>query len=74
MARPPKEPHLRMSIDLRIPVTPDQKQAIMDAVADEPEGFAAWARQVLLQAAHAKRAHGSESAEQKAAGGTGSRK
>jgi hypothetical protein len=45
-----------MSIDLRIPVTADQKQKIMDAVADEPEGFAAWAREVLLRAAEKKRA------------------
>lgn len=51
MARPPKEPHLRMNIDLRIPVTAEQKQKIMQAVADEPAGFAAWAREVLLRAA-----------------------
>lgn len=55
MARPPKEPHLRMSIDLRIPVTAEQKQKIMDAVVDEPEGFAAWARGVLLRAAEKRR-------------------
>jgi hypothetical protein len=40
-----------MSIDLRIPVTADQKKRIMDAIADEPNGFAAWARAVLLRAA-----------------------
>jgi hypothetical protein len=40
-----------MSIDLRIPVTAEQKRRIMEAIADEPAGFAAWARQVLLQAA-----------------------
>jgi hypothetical protein len=51
MARPLKEPHLRMSIDLRIPVTAEQKKAIMESVADEPAGFAAWARAVLLEAA-----------------------
>ena len=56
MARPPKQPHLRMSIDLRIPVTAEQKQKIMDAVADEPAGFAAWARQVLLRAAEKRQA------------------
>jgi hypothetical protein len=55
MARPPKEPHLRMSIDLRIPVTAEQKQKIMEAVADEPAGFAAWARGVLLRAAEKRR-------------------
>jgi hypothetical protein len=51
MARPPKEPRLRMTTDLRIPVTAEQKQLISDAVADEPDGMAAWARQVLIDAA-----------------------
>jgi hypothetical protein len=46
-----------MSIDLRIPVTAEQKQTIMAAIADEPEGFAAWARGVLMAAA-ARRANG----------------
>ena len=44
-----------MDIDLRIPVTAEQKQAIMDAVADDPSGFAAWARAVLLREAEKKR-------------------
>ena len=43
-----------MNIDLRVPVTAEQKQAIMDAVADEPNGFAAWARDVLLRAARSR--------------------
>lgn len=51
MGRPPKDPSLRMDTDLRIPVTAEQKKFIMDAVAREPDGFAAWARGVLLQAA-----------------------
>jgi hypothetical protein len=51
MARPPKEPRLRMNTDLRIPVTADQKRLIAEAVSDEPGGLAAWARQVLLEAA-----------------------
>jgi len=51
MARPVKEPHLRMNIDLRIPVTAEQKEKLMAAVADNPNGFAAWAREVLLRAA-----------------------
>lgn len=51
MGRPPKDPTLRMNTDLRIPVTAEQKTLIMDAVADEPAGFAAWARAVLLAAA-----------------------
>ncbi len=52
MARPPKEPKLRMNVDLRIPVTEDQKRIISAALADEPGGLAAWARSVLLDAAH----------------------
>lgn len=43
-----------MDTDIRIPVTAEQKQEIADAVADEPGGMAAWARAVLLQAAHRK--------------------
>lgn len=45
-----------MDTDLRIPVTIEQKRTIMDAVADEPGGFAAWAREVLLRAAEEKAA------------------
>jgi hypothetical protein len=51
MARPPKDPHLRMNIDLRIPVTSEQKRLISQAMADHPAGFAAWARDLLLTAA-----------------------
>jgi hypothetical protein len=51
MARPRKDPALRMDNDLRIPVTADQKELIAQAVADDPGGLAAWARQVLIQAA-----------------------
>jgi hypothetical protein len=54
MARPPKDPHLRMDTDIRIPVTADQKREISEAVQDEPDGLAAWARGILLQAARDK--------------------
>jgi hypothetical protein len=40
-----------MSTDLRIPVTAEQKALIMEAISNEPGGLAAWARQVLLDAA-----------------------
>jgi len=40
-----------MSADLRIPVTADQKRLIAEAVADEPTGLAAWARDILVRAA-----------------------
>jgi hypothetical protein len=51
MGRQRKDPALRMSIHLRVPVTPEQQQIILDATSDEPNGFAAWARTVLLDVA-----------------------
>lgn len=43
-----------MDTDLRIPLTSEQKQVIANATADEPEGMAAWARAILLDAAKRK--------------------
>jgi hypothetical protein len=43
-----------MDTDLRIPVTSEQKALIQTATRDEPEGMAAWARAVLLEAARRK--------------------
>jgi hypothetical protein len=60
MARPPKEPRLRMSTDLRIPVTGEQKELIARAIANDPAGLAAWARSVLLQAAQNRLANQAE--------------
>jgi hypothetical protein len=40
-----------MDTDLRVPLTSQQKALLDDATADVPEGKAAWARQLLLQAA-----------------------
>jgi hypothetical protein len=40
-----------MNADLRIPVTVEQKRLIAEAVADAPNGLAAWARDILVQAA-----------------------
>lgn len=53
MARPRKNGRLRMDTDLRIPVTSEQKQLIQEATSEEPEGMAAWARAILLEAARA---------------------
>jgi hypothetical protein len=47
-----KEDRLRMDTDLRIPLTSEQKTLIDEATADEPEGKAAWARAILIRAAH----------------------
>jgi hypothetical protein len=45
-----------MDTDLRIPLTSEQKQVIVNATRDEPEGMAAWARALLLAAAKRKSA------------------
>jgi hypothetical protein len=49
--RPPKDPRLKMDTDLRIPLTAEQKETLQRATRDEPDGMAAWARDVLLKAA-----------------------
>ena len=54
MARPRKYGDARMDTHLRIPVTDEQKELIDEAIADEPEGMAAWARAILLEAAKRK--------------------
>ena len=51
MPRPRKDGRLRMDTDLRIPLTSEQKSLIDNATRDEPEGKAAWARAILLEAA-----------------------
>jgi hypothetical protein len=51
MARPFKKPEDRKNVDLRIPVTAEQKRLIMDAVALDDVDMAAWARTILLAAA-----------------------
>jgi hypothetical protein len=43
-----------MDTDLRIPMTSEQKQLLDKATSDEPEGKAAWARAILLDAAKRK--------------------
>jgi hypothetical protein len=49
--RPRKEQGERKDLDLRIPVTPDQKARVMEAVTLEGADMAAWARPILLRAA-----------------------
>jgi hypothetical protein len=53
-ARPRKDPKFRMGTDIRIPMTEDQKRLIAQATSDEPDGMAAWARAILLEAATKK--------------------
>ena len=47
---------MRMDTDLRIPLTTEQKALIDEATADEPGGKAAWARDILWNAAKRKAA------------------
>jgi hypothetical protein len=54
MGRPRKAGRLRMDTDLRIPMTSEQKAIVAEATANEPEGMAAWARAILLDAAKEK--------------------
>jgi hypothetical protein len=51
MGRPLKEARLRMSVDLRIPVTAEQKRMIAEAAAIAQSDMAAWVRPLLVQAA-----------------------
>jgi uncharacterized protein (DUF1778 family) len=51
MVRPKKDPKLVKGVDLRIPVTPEQKELITRAAADVGSDMAPWAREILLQAA-----------------------
>lgn len=49
--RPTKNEDERKDVDLRIPVTADQKARIMEAVAADGADMASWARPILLHAA-----------------------
>ena len=51
MGRPPKNKAERKDVDLRIPVTADQKELILEAARAEGLDMAGWARPILLQAA-----------------------
>lgn len=49
--RPPKSEDDRKDVDLRIPVTTEQKDTIVKAATAAGEDMAAWARPILMQAA-----------------------
>jgi hypothetical protein len=51
MARPKKDARLRMSEDLRIPLTGDQKKLISKAAGLDQSDMAAWVRPLLIEAA-----------------------
>jgi uncharacterized protein (DUF1778 family) len=51
MARPPKDPADRKSVDLRIPLTEEQKKLVSEAASADQEDVAAWVRPIVLHAA-----------------------
>jgi uncharacterized protein (DUF1778 family) len=51
MARPKKDPALRMDEDLRIPVTAEQKRIIVEAAEADHSDMTAWIRPIVLRAA-----------------------
>ncbi len=51
MGRPPKNKAERKDVDLRIPVTPDQKELIVKACSFAGEDMASWCRPILIEAA-----------------------
>jgi hypothetical protein len=51
MGRPPKSKAERKSVDLRIPVTPEQKELVGSAARAEGMDMAEWARPILFHAA-----------------------
>jgi hypothetical protein len=53
MGRPPKDPAQRLSVDLRIPLTPSQKKMVNEAVANAGREFAGWGRDLVLKHAQA---------------------
>jgi hypothetical protein len=54
MARPPKDARLRKDVDLRIPLTVEQKRLIVEAAALVESDVATWLRPIILQAASEK--------------------
>lgn len=48
MARPAKDPSDRKTADIRIPMTPAQKQTVADAMAIDGRELAGWARELIL--------------------------
>jgi uncharacterized protein (DUF1778 family) len=51
MARPLKDARLRKDLDLRIPLTADQKRLIVEAANAVQSDVATWLRPIILQVA-----------------------
>ena len=56
MARPPKDPSERKTVDVRIPMTEEQKRIVLEAAASSDSDVATWARPILLGAAQQRMA------------------
>lgn len=54
MARPRKDARLRKDVDLRIPLTVDQKRLIVEAATLADSDVATWLRPIIIQAANEK--------------------
>jgi hypothetical protein len=54
MARPKKDPSDRKSVDVRIPLTEEQKKLVTEAAEAEGADVATWIRPIMLDAAHSK--------------------
>ncbi len=51
MGRPPKASGERKDVDLRIPVTTDQKELVTEAARATGQDMAAWIRPIIIEAA-----------------------
>ena len=51
MARPPKDPADKKSVDVRIPMTEEQKRIVLEAAAVDDIDVATWLRPIILSAA-----------------------
>ena len=54
MARPPKDPSERKTVDVRIPMTENQKRIVLEAAASDQADVATWVRPIILGAAQEK--------------------
>jgi uncharacterized protein (DUF1778 family) len=51
MARPPKDPSERKTVDVRIPLTEEQKELVSEAASSDGSDVATWLRPIVLSAA-----------------------
>ena len=66
MARPPKDPHLRMDEEIRIPLTEVQKASIRRSADAEGMDMAEWIRRIILPLANKSGGRGNRTRSAKA--------